>query len=92
VGDGIAIDEWTWKAEISAYMHQRGDRIRYDAFNLVVEVQLPEGSHFYENGSNSPWGYYRLPMPYNGRCSDDDLVLPEFHELAVEVVLKSDLN
>ncbi len=85
-----AIDKWTWKAEISVGLHYRSSPRHFDTLDFVVEVILPDGHVFYDNGSLSVWGFYKARFPSQIAClrGDESVDSIDFDELDLDIEVR----
>ncbi len=86
-----AISGYTWSGKVTVSLGSRGSAEAYDALAFVVRVVLPDGSQFFEKGSQGPQGYFmaRLAPVFSMSfpCVDETHAKPEFQKLTPELVL-----
>ena len=54
---------FVWTAKLSETLHERSHNWMYDKLQFVFIVTLPDGTQYYEKGSNTPLGFYQAATP-----------------------------
>jgi len=76
----------TWAFTHFAYIHDRSSPKYIEAINIVFRVTHPNGTVVYENGTQTPWGFYRILLASDAGCVSDGVPLPRFESSVVQLV------
>lgn len=76
----------TWTFKHLAYVHDRSSPDFVEALNITFRITHADGAVSYENGSGTPWGFYRVILARNGGCTGVNYPLPDFETSEVQVV------
>lgn len=74
----VASAPYTWTAKMQVPVHYRSSSTFYDTLNFVYRLIHPDGRIEFDNGTDAPWGFYKLKLAGNGGCYDQTNPLPEF--------------
>ena len=76
----------TWTFKHLAYVHERSSPSFVEALNITFRITHADGAVSYENGSGSPWGFYRVILAPSGGCTGANYPLPEFETSEIQAV------
>ena len=87
-----AIDAYTWSTELSETIHTRSSAPGYDHLVFILKVIFPDGSVFYEQGSQRPWSYYQLEIPRDPTCITTNKDFPPYITVTPVVIEQKQPN
>ena len=76
----------TWTFKHVANVHDRSSPRFVEALNITFRITHADGGVSYENGSGTPWGFYRVILARNGGCTSPNYPLPDFETSQVQIV------
>ncbi len=77
---------YTWTFKHLAYVHNRSSPNFVEAVNITFRLTNADGTVVYENGSGTPWGFYRVILARNGGCTGANYPLPAFESSDIQEV------
>ena len=88
----VCVGDYTWTANISVVLHKAGDSHNYEAIRFVFLIMLPDGSTYYEKGTNSTLGFYEAYFPPKEPIRTDystgRIILPNYWNMPVKAIWK----
>jgi hypothetical protein len=91
--DSLGVSDYTWTANISVTLHKAGDSHNYEAIRFVFLVVLPDGSSYYDKGTNSNLGFYEAYFPPKEPIVTDyvtgRIIMPNYLNMPVKAVWKN---
>ena len=60
--EAVATEAHVWTAAIQSQLKSRGSSDDLWDLEFVFKITRPDGTEFYDNGSQGPWGFYRLSL------------------------------
>jgi len=84
------LQDGIWAAYPNHPLHSKGSNEFYSALDFVFEITNPDGTVYYDNGSGTRLGFYRVIFDLNSSfpCVDFGIAPPAYAPQSIRVIRK----